>query len=86
MQEWRGFHLANQTGGMWRCNLRFPADPAGMPAAGAKLSGDVAVAFRIDKTLDQKLPPGEPFGWWDRFIPTGFSQPRKQILRLDAAA
>jgi len=84
MQEWRGFHLGNRAGCAWRSTLPFPAGAAGL-SAGDRLAGELSVAFRLDETLDEKLPPGEPFGWWDRFIPTGFSQPRKQTFRLDAA-
>jgi hypothetical protein len=84
MQEWRSFHLGNETNGAWRCNLRFGVDCPDLKI-GDRLTGPLAVQFRIDQLLDEKLPPRPAFSWWDRFIPTGYVLPRKQSYSLDAA-
>jgi hypothetical protein len=85
MQEWRGYNLSNRTGCAWRPVLRFAADPAGLALDGDRLAGPLAVAFRLDQTLDEKLPPGKPWSWWDKFIPTGYTLPRRQTYTFDAA-
>ena len=85
MQEWRGFHLANGAGIAWRNNLRFPVDAAGLKLDPSRLGGPLAIELRLDQTLDERLPPGEPISWWDRFIPTGHTVPRKQAYTIDAA-
>ncbi|HUT36720.1 MAG TPA: PQQ-binding-like beta-propeller repeat protein [Planctomycetota bacterium] len=84
MQEWRGFHLANGAGIAWRPNLRFPVDASAARLDAGRLRGSLRVEFRLDQTLDEKLPPGEPVSWWDRFIPTGHAIPRKQSYAIDA--
>jgi len=84
MQEWRGFHLANGAGIAWRNTLRFPVDATQAKLDAGSLGGSLAIEFRLDQTLDEKLPPGEPLSWWDRFIPTGHSTPRRQSYTLDA--
>ncbi len=85
MQEWRGFHHMNGAGCKWRPTLRFMADAAGVKATGAQLAGPMAVAFRLDETHAEMRPPGEPEGYWDRFIPTGFTTPRDQTYEVDLA-
>ncbi|MBM4035285.1 MAG: hypothetical protein FJ291_26370 [Planctomycetes bacterium] len=84
MQEWRGFHLANGAGIAWRNTLRFPVDASQAKLDAGSLSGSLGIEFRLDQTLDEKLPPGEPLSWWDRFIPTGHTTPRKQAYAIDA--
>ncbi len=85
MQEWRGFHLSNGAGCAWRPNLRFPVAAAGLTVRDGCLSGSATVTFKLDQTLDEKLPPGEPVSWWDRFIPSGHAVPRKQDFTIHAA-
>ena len=83
MQEYRGFHLANRTGGVWRTTLRFDADAGKLELDATRVHGEFGVRFLRDRLLDEHLPPGELTTWWDRFIPIGLSQPRKQDYRLD---
>ena len=85
MQEWRAFYLASGAGSAWRPSMRFDVDAAGVRLDGEHLAGKAAIAFRLDQTMDEKLPPGTPVGWWDRFIPTGHTQLRRQTYDLDAA-
>lgn len=84
MQEWRGFYLANGAGTAWRANLRFPADASALKTTDTALSGALAVTYKLDQTLDQQFPPGEPASWWDRFIPTGHTIDRRQTYTIDA--
>ncbi len=83
MQEWRGYHLGNGVACAWRPTQRYAVDASGLEA-GIRLAGSLDVRFRLDRTLDERLPPGEPHGWWDRFIPAGLSEPRRERYTLDA--
>ena len=85
MQEWRAFYLANGAGCAWRPNMRFDVDASAVRLDGDRLAGKAAITFRLDQTMDEKLPPGTPVGWWDRFIPTGHTRVRKQTYELGAA-
>ncbi len=84
MQEWRGFHHGNGAGCNWRPTQRFGMDLARLNADPDSLVGDVGVTMKLDQTRDELLPPGEPATWWDRFVATGYSQPRRQQFQLDA--
>lgn len=84
MQEWRGFYLGNEVGGCWRTTQRFPADPAALKLDGNQLTGNLGVAYRLDRTLIQRQPPGRPIQWWDKFIPGGYTQPRPQAYTINA--
>ena len=84
MQEWRGWHLANGTRGVWRPTMRHAANPAGLKLDGAQLSGTVDLELKADRSRDEQLPPEEPISWWDRFIPVGHMIPRKQRCTIEA--
>jgi outer membrane protein assembly factor BamB len=84
MNEWRGYFLGNEVGGCWRPNMRFAADTASLAFGGGQLAGKLAVAYRLDQLMVQREPPGQHIQWWDRFIPGGYTVPRRQEYEVDA--
>jgi hypothetical protein len=83
MQEWRSFYHGNE-GGCWRPNLRFPADASALKLDGQQLAGNLGIAYRLDKLLIERQPPGQRVQWWDKFIPGGHTQPRQQSYAINA--
>lgn len=84
MNEWRGYFLGNEVGGCWRPNMCFPADAAALTRNGPQLVGKLGAAYRLDKLLIERQPPGTRVQWWDKFIPGGYTLPRQQSYTLDA--
>lgn len=83
MQEWRSYYLGNG-GGNHRNIMRFGVDTTGLGVRGDGLGGEATVTLRLDQTLEEKHPAGVHVSWWDRFIPSGMTVPRKQTYALDA--
>ncbi len=83
MKEWRGFHVGNRTGCMWKPALAFPVEPA-LAWEDTRLEGTLDVALRLDLPRDERLLPDRDNGWWGRFIPGGYTEPRPTRLAIDA--
>jgi outer membrane protein assembly factor BamB len=84
MKDWRSYYHGNLTGGCWRPPLRFAADTAALKLDAGRLSGALAMTYRLDMPHDDRLPPGQPHQWWDRFIPGGNTVPRRVSYAIEA--
>ncbi len=84
MKDWRGYYHGNCTYGCWRPNLRFPADARKLALDSRRLTGELNVAFRLDRVMAERQPPGTPVQWWDKFIIGGFSEPRHVRYAVEA--
>ena len=84
MKDWRGYYHGNHTYGCRRPNLRFPADARKLALDPGRLTGELDVAFRLDRAMTERQPPGTYVQWWDKFIIGGFSVPRNVRYILDA--
>ncbi|MFP4053174.1 MAG: hypothetical protein ACLFV7_04845 [Phycisphaerae bacterium] len=84
MQEWRGYHHGNGAGCVWRFGVTHEIDTSKLHAGQDKLNGRALCTYRLDRTHDERFPPGEAVSWWDRFPGVGLSIPRRQAYDFDA--
>ncbi len=85
MGQYRQYFYSSHNVGAWQPRHRFVADAAGLSLKDGKLSGAMQVAYKLDQTLQEKLPPGKRIGWWDRFEARAYTRDRPQTYELDAA-
>ncbi len=84
MQEWRGYHHGNGAGCVWRFGVTHEVDTTDLRLRDGKLIGRATCTYRLNRTDDERFPPGEAVNWWDRFVGVGLSIPRKQAYDMDA--
>ncbi len=84
MQEWRGYHHGNGAGAVWRFGVTHDIDASKLTATKGKLAGTAPVTFLLNRTHDQRFPPGQAVSWWDRFPGVGMQIPRRQNFQLNA--
>lgn len=84
MQEWRGYHHGNGAGAVWRFGVTHDIAAEKLTATKDKLTGQADCTFLLNRTHDERFPPGEAVSWWDRFPGVGMQIPRRQTFQLNA--
>jgi hypothetical protein len=84
MQEWRGYHHGNGAGAVWRFGVTHDVDASALTATSGELTGQADCTFLLNRTHDQRFPPGQAVSWWDRFPGVGMQIPRRQTFQLNA--
>jgi outer membrane protein assembly factor BamB len=84
MGDYRAYFYSSHGTGFLLPRHAFPGDPASLSLKDGRLGGSMPIAFKLDQTLIEKMPPGRRHNWWDRFEPRGFTKDRPQTYSFDA--
>jgi hypothetical protein len=84
MNDYRSYFNSSHGTGFLIPRHRFPADASTLVLKDNKLSGKMPVAFKLDQTLMEKMPPGRKHNSWDKFEARGYLKDRPQTFTFDA--
>lgn len=81
MTEWRRFFHCN---GTWNGGIRHAVDASALRLEGDHLSGDIVATYLYDSPKAERIPAGMGANYWDHFVATGHTVPRKVVHHLEA--
>ncbi len=81
MNDWRSFYHGNSDA---RKGIEHAVEAKDLRWDASGLHGEAVVTYRYDTTRAEREPAGEVLNFWDRFVASGHTQPRRVMHRIEA--